>query len=61
MSNTRRVRRFDTVVIPGGDGSICGVVKRVARDGSWADVRWVQASNGAVWAIALSAFGWLWA
>lgn len=43
-----RVARGCTVMM-GTDRDITGMVRRVARDGSWADVRWVQSSTGAVW------------
>lgn len=33
-----QVKRFDWVTCP--DSPIVGLVKRVARDGSWADVDW---------------------
>lgn len=43
------LRRGDTVIIKGEnpeDG--VGIVRRVARDGSWADVHWFQ-PHGAHW------------
>lgn len=34
-----KIERGDWVKVPGYPG-VSGLVKRVARDGSWADVRW---------------------
>ena len=42
------VRRFDTVHMATTPGAL-GLVRRVARDGSWADVRWVQHTTGEQW------------
>jgi hypothetical protein len=47
---TTAVRRFDTVVMADGlTSDVVGIVIRVARHGTWADVCWVERGSGAAW------------